>query len=104
MVSDKATQVKAEAAAPVAAFVIENGIVLAVERRSFEPRDGGQATEYYEAVVLVGLETYTATVDKGAIEDISAMTQYKRMRVEVKGVGRQGGGHAVRLRIMEATV
>lgn len=97
MVND--TKVKDDA--PLAAIWVENGIVLGVERREFQPRDGGEPTAYHEALIAVGLETYTATVDKSAVEAVRPMTQYARMRVEVKGVARQGGGHAVRLRIME---
>lgn len=101
----KATGVKtADAIPPLPAIVIENGVVLAVERKTFDPKSGGEPMAYFEAMVLVGLETYTATVDKSAIDDIRPMTQYARLRVELKGTGRQGGGHAVRLRIMEATV
>ena len=78
-------------------LVIENGFVLGVAEESFQTKEGQEQT-YTEAIILVGLEVYRATVNKGV--GLIGRTVYPRLIVEVKGVGRMGGGHDVRFRVL----
>jgi Na+/H+-translocating membrane pyrophosphatase len=79
------------------ALVIEHAYVLGVGQQEFTTREG-KTQSYTEATILVGLEVYHATVAQGVI--LGALQTYPRLVVEVKGVGRMGGGHDVRFRVV----
>lgn len=84
---------------PVARFVLENAVVVAVENKTFV--DGaGKERSYQEASLVVGLEHFVATVQAEVVGQIVPMRQYPRLVVHPRAVGAPGGGRAVRLRIL----
>lgn len=94
-------QADSEDVVPMSQWVIENGIVLQITDRDFT-NSKQEVVAYREAGVMVGLELVVCTVASGVV--LKPMTQYARLEVEPKAVGRQGGGHALRGRILGATL